>query len=912
MAREVDALTLQMSADLRRFEKSMQRMSQTADRRLTEVERRARQQDRNLSRIMGRAGENMTAAFRDGLKGLAPTLAAAFSVRQIIRYADGWTDLTSRVRLAVGEHENAEDVMTRISVMARRTYSSLDQTAEGFLQNAVAMRELGYSTSQTLDFVETLNNAMVVSGAKGQRAESVMNALTKAMAFGELRGDNLNTVLQSGGRVTEILAQSLGVATTELRRMGEQGLLKTDVLVRALTGSMEQLRQEADSMPATVGDAFQLLNNALGELVGRTDQGLSATERMAQAIVALADNLEVVATAAGIFVTIVGTRMVVAQGAATLAAANHARAQIALIAAISGTTRASIAGAVAMRGLGAASMFFLANPIGLAITAVALALGVMALRSRQASDAVRAQDEVERRAAPTKDRLATLTNNLANASRDRAAAIREEINALLELERIEAARLRENYNQAKATARGSGGQTAEGAIAAIGGDPSSPFAREAARQINEMVEARGRAGAVMYEGLDIGAAPETRQTREARAAYQAQLGVIRAMEDAVRDAESTRASASTSAGGGGGGASGAGRDDSDRIAGLRDRLELEERLTFARASGDEAAIRAEEERQRLIELTARYLEAGYDDALTRAMGLVALENRILEVEEERAALAKSKEASERAIAEHAEREAAILDDRLRYEAELARLRGDRSAIEAAERALYIRTRVVELMRQEVGLTEDLARARASAEWTERTGAFREGNLRYEMQSAAGVFIDAIRGRQDVFGALGAHFADVASDHLRDILGDLLTSLFSSQGGGSGIGGAIGGFLKGLIPGFASGTSSAPGGLAYVHKGEVLANLPKGTSVIPAHAVRAMGQMQGVQPGAAGRQVVEYRVVVVPDEPSFITLAEGAAQGPAMAAERRAVRTSLSASQKSAPGMQQRMRRLGTP
>jgi hypothetical protein len=39
-----------------------------------------------------------------------------------------------------------------------------------------------------------------------------------------------------------------------------------------------------------------------------------------------------------------------------------------------------------------------------------------------------------------------------------------------------------------------------------------------------------------------------------------------------------------------------------------------------------------------------------------------------------------------------------------------------------------------------------------------------------------------------------------------------------------------------VPGFANGVENFGGGLAYVHKGEVLANLPKGTDVIPAREV----------------------------------------------------------------------------
>lgn len=48
---------------------------------------------------------------------------------------------------------------------------------------------------------------MVVSGTRAKRAASVQNALSKAMALGVLGGDDVNTVIQSGGRMAELLAR---------------------------------------------------------------------------------------------------------------------------------------------------------------------------------------------------------------------------------------------------------------------------------------------------------------------------------------------------------------------------------------------------------------------------------------------------------------------------------------------------------------------------------------------------------------------------------------------------------------------------------------------------------------------------------------------------------------------------------
>lgn len=219
-------------------------------------------------------------------------LGAAISVQQLVTYTNTWTDLRSRVDLATGSQEKGAAVMERLAAMARRTYSGIEQTTESWLANATALRELGLSTKESLEFTEALNNAMVVSGAKGERATSVQNALSKAMALGKLSGDNLNTVIASGGRVAELLAAELGVNVNQLRSLGAEGTITGDVIRRALVGNLERLREEADSMPATIGDAFTLLSNAALQLVGSWDTMAGASSTVAGAIILLADNLE--------------------------------------------------------------------------------------------------------------------------------------------------------------------------------------------------------------------------------------------------------------------------------------------------------------------------------------------------------------------------------------------------------------------------------------------------------------------------------------------------------------------------------------------------------------------------------------------------------------------------------------------
>lgn len=291
MARtDLESLVVQLSADFKSFEKSLARANDVSNRQFNAIERRARQMNKNLDSIFTRSFSGLTAP----LAGIG----AALGVDQLRKMTDTWTDMTSRVNLAAGSIDKGTQVMGRLGEMARRTYSDLSQTAESYLSNATALRELGYNTDESLNYTEALNNALVVSGAKGDRAARVIDALAKAMATGKLQGDNLNTVIESGGRVAEALAAGLDTTVGGLRKLGSQGKITGNDIVRGLSSQMETLRQEAADMPATIGDGFTLLNNALLQYVGNTDSAAGVSAKISEALVMIADNFDKVADGA--------------------------------------------------------------------------------------------------------------------------------------------------------------------------------------------------------------------------------------------------------------------------------------------------------------------------------------------------------------------------------------------------------------------------------------------------------------------------------------------------------------------------------------------------------------------------------------------------------------------------------------
>src|SRR5690606_14341919 len=173
---------------------------------------------------------------------------------------------------------------------------------------------------------EALNNALVVSGAKADRAASVSSALSKAMAAGKLSGDQLNAVIEAGGRVAEVLAEELGVGVNQLRSLGQQGKITSSVIYNSLTRRMEELADQAGSMPATIGDAFQLIQNAALKSVGALDQAGKVSERLSGLLTSVATNMDTVAKAGLAMAAAFGARQL---GSAASGMGNYARTSLA-------------------------------------------------------------------------------------------------------------------------------------------------------------------------------------------------------------------------------------------------------------------------------------------------------------------------------------------------------------------------------------------------------------------------------------------------------------------------------------------------------------------------------------------------------------------------------------------------------
>ena len=248
--------------------------------------------------------------------GLGRALASAFAaigiaqaVRAAVNLVDTYTNLQNRLRTVTDSQAELAAVTDGLFAVAERTRSSFENTAELYARVALASRELGISQQQTLQFTESLNEAVILSGASAQEASAGLIQLSQGLASGTLRGDELRSVLEQLPVVADVIAESMGVTRGELRLLGAEGKINAEIVLRAFEEAREELAERFGETVPTISQGFQAIRNAAVRLAGQFDQSTGASAGLSRSLVVLADNLNTVARGAGVAATTIGTAL---------------------------------------------------------------------------------------------------------------------------------------------------------------------------------------------------------------------------------------------------------------------------------------------------------------------------------------------------------------------------------------------------------------------------------------------------------------------------------------------------------------------------------------------------------------------------------------------------------------------------
>ncbi|HHQ6565521.1 TPA: tape measure protein [Serratia fonticola] len=303
-------LIIKISANSSSFQTEIARASRMgADyhRTMTQGNRQAENATRQSQRALADLNGQL-ATVRSSALAMAGAFAGAFATGNLIAMADKWNSLNARVKLATTSAEDFSAAQAGLMQISQYTGSTFESNAALFSRASSSLREYGYTTKDILSLTDALATGLQVSGASADETASLITQLSQALGRGVLRGQDFNSVAQSGQRIMKALADGLGVAQKDLKGLADAGELTTPKIVPALISQLGQLRKEFDTMPNSVSAASNRINNAFAEWVGGQNQATGITTTLAGVMDGLAGNIDNVATGLGVLVGIGAVR----------------------------------------------------------------------------------------------------------------------------------------------------------------------------------------------------------------------------------------------------------------------------------------------------------------------------------------------------------------------------------------------------------------------------------------------------------------------------------------------------------------------------------------------------------------------------------------------------------------------------
>lgn len=223
------------------------------------------------------------------LSDVLKTFLTLKTAQALIEMANGYNEMTERVRMATRSGADLNAVNERLLDTANRTYRPLSEAAEVYIRAGSALSSMGKSTSDVLDITDSLSFAFVKNATSADRADAAIKAFTTSVNTGKVGAEAWQTILAAVPTVVDDIAAATGKSAAEVRALGVQGKLTADQLVNSLQRSLESNRQAADGMKTTVADAAQALRNNLTVAIGKVDQATGATDSLANSILKVAE-----------------------------------------------------------------------------------------------------------------------------------------------------------------------------------------------------------------------------------------------------------------------------------------------------------------------------------------------------------------------------------------------------------------------------------------------------------------------------------------------------------------------------------------------------------------------------------------------------------------------------------------------
>ena len=234
----------------------------------------------DLSGVATKAGRKMTATFDQAkksakrftdemtsAKGAIAAIGIVGLTKSVVSQAAQFEQTKIRLNALSKEYGEFDNIQKLIASNAKTFNQSQAESANNFSDVYARLRPLGISLDEIQTVYKGFNATALASGTSAQAASAAFLQLSQALGSGRLQGDEFRSVAEQVPGILRLVASEMNVTVGELKKLGSDGKITSDVLINALAKGFEENKDKIQEILALSPAAkFKKFQNALSEL----------------------------------------------------------------------------------------------------------------------------------------------------------------------------------------------------------------------------------------------------------------------------------------------------------------------------------------------------------------------------------------------------------------------------------------------------------------------------------------------------------------------------------------------------------------------------------------------------------------------------------------------------------------------
>jgi lambda family phage tail tape measure protein len=211
--------------------------------------------------------------------------------------SESYQNLDNRLRSVTKSDVERNEVMSRTKEIANASRSEWVATGELYVRLSKATADMGISQSRVLGLTETISKAFTMSGASASEASAGMLQLSQAFSSGRLQGDEFRSLSEAVPDVMRLIAKEMHVTTGELKQLGSDGKITSDVLLSAFEHAKTSIDEGFAKTAPTLSQQWTVFKNEMTETIGKLVKDTDLLTNVGDGLKNLASAINSVASA---------------------------------------------------------------------------------------------------------------------------------------------------------------------------------------------------------------------------------------------------------------------------------------------------------------------------------------------------------------------------------------------------------------------------------------------------------------------------------------------------------------------------------------------------------------------------------------------------------------------------------------